>query len=81
MSTGTTMTRFLRVDLTGSNVGPGWLATEVRGNWPVGWTDNRLRQATADHYEVPVEQVTVVPPDAEVCCDCGWHLTAEGCNC
>lgn len=51
--------RVLSVDLTGSRLGPLWRSTEIHGDWPHEWNDDRLRQECANHYDIPVDQVTI----------------------
>jgi hypothetical protein len=75
-----TSERVLRVDLTGSKLGPAWRGSEQYGDWPADWSDDRLRQECADHFAIPVEQVTVIPANAEVCPGCEWHILADGCR-
>lgn len=55
--------RAVRVDLSGSRLGPAWRSTVVRGCWPADWTDDRLRAEAAAHYDVAVDQVTLVAYD------------------
>jgi hypothetical protein len=64
--------RVLSVDLTDSRLGPLWRSTEIQGDWPQAWEDDRLRQECANHYAIPVEQVTVhyVADDVDACYRC-----------
>jgi hypothetical protein len=43
------------IDLTGSNLGPGWHCVRVMVDLP---DDGDVRQMAAEHYGVPVEQIS-----------------------
>lgn len=75
-SSQSTRSVFLHVDLAGSRLGPAWLETDLRLAPPQDWDDERIRQETAQHYAVPLDQVGPVlefedpDPDAPRCPDC-----------
>lgn len=48
----------VRVDLTGSKLGPAWRSVDLVIDDDPAWPPHRIRRAAADHYGVPFEQVS-----------------------
>lgn len=53
--------RVLRVDLTGSRLGPSFKGAALRVDQPQQWSDDRLRQECADYYAISIDQVRLDP--------------------
>jgi hypothetical protein len=49
------MSRWLYIDLTGSNAGPDFLSVKV--SLDTDWSDEQMRQEAANFYDVPLAQI------------------------